>query len=74
MWNWGREQGAPGWEDVVNRAMKLDTNSYAACRSKIYYLEPKWHGSPEEMIAFGRQCVQSTKLGGRCANDYGRCP
>jgi hypothetical protein len=59
-----------------NRAMEVDTNSYAACQKKMYFLEPKWYGSDEEELAFGRECVQSTKWGGRVplilvlAHDY----
>ena len=47
------------------RAMALDPDSYRACQAKRNYLEPKWHGSPEELIAFGRECVASEKWGGR---------
>jgi hypothetical protein len=39
------------------RAMDADPENYDACTAKLYYLEPKWYGSPEEMIAFGRQCA-----------------
>ncbi len=52
-------------EQWFDRAMKLDTNSMLACRAKMYYLEPKWHGSPEEMLAFGRTCASSRAWGGR---------
>ncbi len=52
-------------EQWFDRAMKLDTNSMLACRAKMYYLEPKWHGSPEEMLAFGRSCAKSREWGGR---------
>jgi hypothetical protein len=52
-------------EKWFDRAMKADTNNYTACDRKRYYLEPKWHGSPEEMLAFGRQCVASTNWAGR---------
>jgi len=47
-----------------NRAMQLDASNYAACANKLRYLEPKWNGSREEMLAFGRECVAS-KWGGR---------
>jgi hypothetical protein len=47
-----------------NRAMKLDPNSYAACEKKLYYLAPKWFGSREAMLAFGRECLTSTNWGG----------
>lgn len=48
-----------------NRAMEANTNDYAACSQKLYFLEPKWYGSDEEQLAFGRECVQSTNWGGR---------
>jgi hypothetical protein len=47
-----------------DRAMKLDTNSYSACCSKEQFLEPKWYGTDEEAVAFGRECVHSTNWGG----------
>jgi len=47
------------------RAMKVDPNCTAACRSKLYFLEPKWHGSDYFQLAFGRECVESTQWGGR---------
>lgn len=48
-----------------NRAMEVNTNDYAACKQKLYYLEPKWYGSDEEQLAFGRECAHSTNWGGR---------
>ena len=47
-----------------NRAMALDTNNFDACMSKMQFLYPRWNGSREDMIAFGRECVASTKWGG----------
>ncbi len=38
------------------RAMNADGNHRAACWSKLDWLDPKWHGSVEEMLAFGRAC------------------
>jgi len=38
------------------RAMKADGNKHDACWSKLDWLDPKWHGTAEEMLAFGRQC------------------
>jgi|GEM_PF-6944480 len=38
------------------RAMKADGDDRMACWSKLDWLDPKWHGSPEEMLAFGRAC------------------
>jgi hypothetical protein len=33
------------------RQARLESN---ACRAKQLWLEPKWHGSPEDMLAFGQ--------------------
>ena len=43
-------------EEWFRRAMTADGDCWRACQSKLYWLEPKWYGSPEEVIAFGRQC------------------
>jgi len=47
------------------RAMRNNPNSYSAVSAKAYYLEPKWHGSFEEMIAFGRECASNKFFGGK---------
>ena len=57
-----------GWElerfdQWFSRAMKLDTNSYDACSSKLSYLEPKWQGSASQMLAFARECADSKEWG-----------
>jgi hypothetical protein len=39
-----------------DRAMKADGDDYEACFTKLDWLDPKWHGSVEEMLAFGRAC------------------
>jgi hypothetical protein len=46
------------------RAMKLDTNNFSACLKKLRYLNPKWYGSRDDMVAFGKECVASSKWGG----------
>jgi uncharacterized protein YqfA (UPF0365 family) len=38
-----------------DRAMAADPNNRDACKAKLYNLEPKWHGSAEEMVKFGRE-------------------
>jgi hypothetical protein len=40
-----------------DRAMKANGNQVSACRCKLDWLDPKWHGTPEEMLAFGRDCL-----------------
>ena len=39
-----------------DRAMKADADRYGACFTKLDWLDPKWHGTAEEMVAFGRAC------------------
>ena len=38
------------------RAMKLDGAHKNACSAKLDWLDPKWHGTLEEMLGFGRAC------------------
>jgi hypothetical protein len=38
------------------RAMKANGDNRGACWSKLDWLDPKWYGSEEEMLAFGRAC------------------
>jgi hypothetical protein len=46
-------------------AMDLAPDYYDAASLKAYYLEPRWHGSEQEALAFGRSCVDSKTWGGR---------
>ena len=39
-----------------DRAMKADGDDRYACLTKLDWLDPKWHGTAEEMLAFGRAC------------------
>jgi hypothetical protein len=43
-------------EKWFTRAMEADGNNQPACSAKLNWLDPKWHGSVEEMLAFGREC------------------
>jgi hypothetical protein len=61
----GQGNGRERMEMWFNRAMALDPDNDAACEAKRYYLEPKWYGSSQDMLAFGRQCVESKAWGGR---------
>jgi hypothetical protein len=60
----GQGRGRDVMELWFQRAMELDPNNYDACNAKMLYLEPKWYGSVEEMIVFGRECAHSKKWGG----------
>ena len=46
-------------EQWFQKAMDKHPDNYDACSKKLRYLEPKWYGSPEEMLRFGRECVDS---------------
>ena len=61
----GQGEGRDRMELWFDRAMVLDPNDYDACSRKLYYLEPKWYGSREAMLDFGRECVQNTNWAGR---------
>ena len=39
-----------------DRAMKANGDQRNACHTKLDWLDPKWHGTLEEMLAFGRAC------------------
>ena len=60
----GQGGGRDRMELWFNRAMMLDPDDYEACSKKLYYLEPKWYGSREAMLDFGRECVQNTNWTG----------
>jgi hypothetical protein len=42
-----------------SRAIKADGNDYEACWAKLEWLDPKWYGTKEEMLAFGRACRET---------------
>lgn len=56
----GQGKGRARMEEWFQHAMTINPESYSACTAKLHYLEPKWHGSAEAMLAFGRECVAST--------------
>ncbi len=39
-----------------DRAMRADPDDYVACWEKLDWLDPKWYGTIEEMLAFGKAC------------------
>jgi hypothetical protein len=49
----GQGEGRDRMELWFNRAMELNPLCYDAAYAKLYYLEPKWHGSVEDMLIFG---------------------
>lgn len=60
----GQGRGRKRLEQWFDRAMKLNTNGAGICKRKLYYLEPKWHGSFGEMLQFARECASSDIWGG----------
>jgi len=61
----GQGRGRSRMESWFNRAMNLDTNFYDAAVLMGFYLEPRWHGSDKEALAFARSCVDSKQWAGR---------
>jgi hypothetical protein len=52
-------------ETWFDQAMQVDGDDYLACLAKLDYLEPRWHGSEAEMLAFGRACLRTENWEGR---------
>ena len=52
----GLSKPRPEMEKWFRRATAANPDSHDAYEKKLLYLEPKWHGSVEEMLEFGREC------------------
>jgi hypothetical protein len=50
-------RGRDEMEAWYRRALKTEPDGLRACRAKLLWLHPSWHGSPEELIAFGRELI-----------------
>jgi uncharacterized protein (UPF0147 family) len=59
-------QGRPRDEMELwfERAMEIDPDDLTACRRKLMYLRPRWHGTHQEQLAFGRECLGSGNFEG----------
>jgi hypothetical protein len=55
----GQGQGKDRMELWFNRAIAVDPLYYNAYANKLYYLEPKWYGSQQEMLDFARKVSKS---------------
>jgi hypothetical protein len=55
----GQETGRPEMEKWFQRAIAADPHSYAAYRSKAWFLQPRWYGSLDDLLAFGQDCVKT---------------
>jgi hypothetical protein len=60
----GQGEGRDRMDLWFNRAMALNPCDYYACARKLLYLQPKWYGSVDDMLAFGRECATNTQWGG----------
>jgi hypothetical protein len=55
-------QGIELW---YRRGIEANPDDYQLCQNKLYALSPRWLGSHEEMLAFGRECAATENhLGG----------
>jgi hypothetical protein len=60
----GQGKGRERLESWFQRGMKVNPADYDLCFDKLEYLRPKWYGSHEQMIAFGRECAMNTNWSG----------
>ena len=61
----GLQLGDTAVQKWFDRAMAADPGCRAACDELIDFLDPKWGGSREKLVAFGRECKKSkTHLSG----------
>lgn len=55
----GQGRGLERMQTWFQRALDAFPDHYQACQAKLKYLDPKWHGSEKEMMAFARACRAS---------------
>ncbi len=58
----GQGQGRDRMELWFSRALKNNPGSLQACNNKMQYLLPRWYGSKEEQLAFGRECLATQQF------------
>ena len=56
--------GGDTMEKWFSTATKLDPDDPRPYAAKLNWLEPKWHGSEEDMLAFGRECAATERWSG----------
>jgi hypothetical protein len=54
----GDPQGPAEFEKWFRRAIELDPDNVALYQLKLEYLSPQWQGNEEQLLQFGRQCLQ----------------
>jgi hypothetical protein len=50
-------------ETWFKRAIELTPEDQNIYNNKMNYLQPRWHGSAEELLTFGRECVDKLSSG-----------
>jgi hypothetical protein len=55
----GQGQGRDRMEMWFQRATKANPDDYAAYKCKEWYLQPRWYGSVEDIVSFGKECVKT---------------
>src|SRR5262249_35840943 len=60
-----QDRGRGRMERWFEQAMEANSDDFLACWAKLQYLEPRWHGSEAEMLAFGRACQRTGNYEGR---------
>lgn len=61
----GQGNGHDVMEMWFERAMKDRPDNFTACSRKAWYLQPRWYGSPQEVVEFGIECVRSENWRGK---------
>jgi hypothetical protein len=57
-----------GLEQWFQRGIEANPDDYRLCWNKMYAILPRWLGSHEEMLAFGRQCAATENAWGGIPN------
>jgi tetratricopeptide (TPR) repeat protein len=53
----GQGQGKDRMEMWFQRAIKTNPDDYDACKAKEWYLQPRWYGSLDDILSFGKECL-----------------
>lgn len=52
----GQGHGRDRMEMWFQRAIKVNPDDYDAYKAKEWYLQPRWYGSVDDILAFGQEC------------------
>lgn len=61
----GQGRGRQRMEQFFQAAVRIDPGCYSAYSKKMYYLQPRWHGSVEDVVEFGEKCLQTGRWADR---------